>query len=156
MQHLGENYQKLHEHPLCRLPEKLSDAGEQLGRYPQILCSPAMSSPLELIAASGYFVKWMEDIRLIKQCLLVRSGYIEFFELLEKALGRMRSKTPTGSALPQTVEIMMLPETKALAETVFQMGRAIYVETRPPGSQNASACLERLELSFRRCFIAGT
>lgn len=81
-----------------------------------------MSSPLELIAASGYFVKWMEDIRLIKQRLLVRSGYIEFFELLEKALGRMRSKTPTGSALPQTVEIVMLPETKALAETAFSDG----------------------------------
>ncbi|EPS92939.1 hypothetical protein FOMPIDRAFT_116472 [Fomitopsis schrenkii] len=72
----------------------------------------------DLIAATPDLVRWMEDIRLVKKRLGILSRYTEFLELLEKAVERMRSKAPLGSAFPRTADVAMLPETKSLAETV--------------------------------------
>ncbi|EPS93123.1 hypothetical protein FOMPIDRAFT_1020736 [Fomitopsis schrenkii] len=76
------------------------------------------SSMKDLIAATPGLVRWMEDIRLVKKRLGILPRYTEFLELLDKEMERMRSKAPLGSALPHTVDVAMLPETKRLAETV--------------------------------------
>ncbi|EPS99396.1 hypothetical protein FOMPIDRAFT_1017110 [Fomitopsis schrenkii] len=107
--YLGTNHQKLYEHPLGSLPENLSDE------------------------VTPDLVRWMEDIRRVKQRLRIQWGYTEFLELLEKAVERMRSKALPGSVLPHTADIAMLSRTKMLAQTAVPDGPSYVRGTKISG-----------------------